>query len=86
MRKLRLSYVPVFLFFINCCFAGNSSIANKKIQVLLDEFCINSTVPAAVLSINFSNNNISNFVSGTVKKEYQQILTLQRLPLIIYFK
>jgi D-alanyl-D-alanine carboxypeptidase len=47
---------------------NESELDHHKLQKLLDSFRVQSKVPAAVLSINFPNNTITSYVSGTVKK------------------
>lgn len=59
-------FLWISFLFTNCCYA-TSIIGNKKIQELLDDFRKSSNAPAAVLSIR-SDNEISNYVSGNVKK------------------
>lgn len=59
-------WIAIFFFATTCCYAN--SIVHEKLQKLLDNFRTNSNVPAAVLSINFPDNKLSNFVSGTIEK------------------
>lgn len=69
-KMLDLSFICIatLCFTITCCYAKAHSRVDEKIQKLLDNFRTNSNAPAAVLSINFPDNKISNFVSGTIKK------------------
>src|SRR5437870_5654277 len=60
--------IATFLFAITCCYASANSIVDAKLQKILDDFRVDSNVPAAALSIHFSNNKISNFLSGTTEK------------------
>lgn len=48
------------------CYASSNTIPNKKLQLLLDQFRINSQAPAAVMSINFHNKAVLTFLSGTI--------------------
>lgn len=56
-------------------------MVDKKIQELLEDFRKKSSASAAVLSINFSNDKISNFVSGTVKKRSSTNPIFKEYPL-----
>lgn len=71
--KLKSLFKILLFIFISAistlsCYANLNSMGDKKIQSILDDFRLKSKAPAAVLSINFADNKIRNFVSGTVKK------------------
>jgi len=59
-------FCGLIVFFASFCCYANINATNHDIQNLLNNFRINSNVPAAVLSINSQDNKLSNFVSGTL--------------------
>ena len=67
IAKIFLSLVTLFLF-ISCCYADKNVNNQEKIQSLLDNFRKESNAPAAVLTINYADNRVSNYVSGNIKK------------------
>ena len=79
-----LAFAVTFCYTVTMCYANTGSSVNYQLQTLLDNFQKNSNVPAAVLSINFKENKVSNFVSGTVERitssnQNHQIVTIDNL-------
>ncbi len=75
----------VILFIsITYCYASVNPVPVEKLQKILDDFRMNSHVPAAVLSINFPDKKLSNFVSGTVERRtsinpHPNLVTIENL-------
>jgi preprotein translocase subunit SecG len=49
-------YAAIIFFTITCCYANANKNVDEKLQKLLDNFRTKSNAPAAVLSINFPDN------------------------------
>lgn len=54
------------LISLNICYADLGKRNNAQIQDLLNNFRKDSKSPAAVLTINFSNKKMLNYISGTI--------------------
>jgi D-alanyl-D-alanine carboxypeptidase len=63
-----LLFWTAFFLPINSCYADKSIEHELKIRSLLADFRKQSNAPAAVLTINYADDKISNYVSGTIKK------------------
>ncbi len=68
-KTLKIFLLSIILFLsINSCYADKNTNKQEKVQSLLDNFRKDSNAPAAVLTINYADNKILNYVSGNTKK------------------
>lgn len=71
-KSILLIVISCIFLYSPFSFCYGSSNISAELQQLLDSFRIKAKVPAAVLTVNYPNGALHNFVSGTVENKTEK--------------